>query len=41
MASHMRGIEELQGLPFVLNLHIDILLGLLCGDLNMALERSV
>lgn len=38
MASHMRGIEELQGLPIVLDLHIDILLGLLCGDLNMALE---
>ena len=37
----MRGIEELQGLPSVLDLHIDILLGLLCGDLDVALERSL
>lgn len=34
----MRGTKELQGLPLVLNIYIDLLLGLLCRDLDMALE---
>ena len=34
----MRGVEELQSLPTVLDLYIDILLGLLRGDLDMAME---
>ena len=41
LARHMRGNEELQGLSSVPDLHIHILLGLLCGDLDLALERSV
>lgn len=36
----MRGLEELQGLRSFPDLHIHILLGLLCGNLDMALERG-
>lgn len=41
MAGYVCWLEELQGFRSVLDLHVDILLGLLCGDLDMALERSL